>query len=108
MVHIQGFKAHQRSRRIIEVQALCAAKIVGNRRRHGVGGQGARCNDRRPLRNLRELLMDNFDVLVVLQSLGDSRSKGHPIHRQCAACFHAVFLSTAQNQAAQMPQLFLE
>ena len=108
VIHIQRFKAHQWGRRVIEVQALCAAEIVGNRRRHGIGGQGAGGNDRRTLGDLRELLMDDLDVLVLLQRLGDGRSKCNTIHCQCAACFHAVFLGTAHDQAAQVPQFFLQ
>ena len=52
--------------------------------------------------------MNDLDVLMLLQRLCDGRGKCHPIHRQCAACFHAVFLGAAHNQAAQVPQLFLQ
>jgi len=108
VLHVQRLKAHQRRSRIIEIESLRTTKEFGNSLRHGIGSQRACGNDCRSRRDLRQLLMYDFNVLVAFQRTCDGSGKSHPIHRQCTAGFHPVFLGAFHNEASQMPEFFFQ
>ena len=103
-LHIHGFRRHQRSGRIEEMQVF-GTEVFPDGFGKGIRGQRACGNDHRPLRHLGHLLVDYGNQGVAADSLRHQPGKALSVHGQAAACLHPGGFRAVQNQAAAAAQL---
>ena len=106
--HVDGLHGDQRSGCIEEMQVVGLAEVLADGVGQGVGSQGAGSHDDGTLRDLGDFLLDDGDVGMVSDLLGDHLGKAHTVNGQTAAGFHAGRLGALHDDAAHAAQLFLQ
>ena len=108
-VHVHAVEAHQRRRRVEEMQGGILAPQHGHKPvRQGVGGQGTGGHHHLPLRQVRHLAGDHGDQGVASDPLRYQPGKAVAIHRQGSACGDGGLVRAADQKASQLPQLLLQ
>ena len=90
------------------MQIVGLAEILADGIGQGVGSQGAGSHDDGALRHLGDFLLDDGDVGMVSDLLGDHLGKAHTVNSQTAAGLHTGGLGALHDDAAHTAQLFLQ
>ena len=106
--HVHAVVGHQRGGGVEEIQGVTAAQLFGDGVRQRVGGQGAGGDDHRAVGDGGDLAGHKGDEGVRQQGLRDHAGKALPVNGQSAAGGNGGGVGTAEDQAVQTAQFFLE
>ena len=106
--HVDGLHGDQGCCGVKEMQVIGLTEILANGVGQGIGSQRTGSHDDRTLGDLGDFLLDDGDVGMISDLLGDHLGKAHTVNGQTAAGFHAGSLGALHDDAAHAAQLFLQ